>query len=177
MEFRENDVVKDFKHKDKEKIIHYIELLYSEKSELNQINDLTERKKSACRKANITDVKLAESLMNLSDDPLTALIFHYLSSQNSNKYTQLCADQQTLWEMQQEILKPIDGDSKDERLKAVEYKDKVSIRCHDLLRRINQSYSDIYKEEEEIAAAVRTIHSMVSYEQRLKKYRSDVPTN
>lgn len=174
MDFKSSELVKQFAHKDKDKIIQYVELMYSEKSELNQINDLTQRKRKAIEESGITDHDLIESLVNLSNDDLNLIIFEYLTRQNSNKYTQLCADQQLLWEMQQEILKPIEGDSKDERLKAVEYKDKVSIRSTDLLRRINQVYSEIYRNDEEIAVAVRTIRDMPSYEQRLKRFPNKV---
>lgn len=175
MQFRESEIVRDFNHPDKEKILKYIETMYSEKSDINEITDLGARKKESCRRAGIdSESELGQTLIYLEDDLINDLIFHFLSGQNSSRYSQLCADQQLLWEMQREILKPIDGDDLDARLKAVEYKDKISVRCNSLLARINQGYSEVYKHEDETQVAVRTIHDMLSYEQRLKKYLKDV---
>jgi predicted transcriptional regulator with HTH domain len=178
MQFRESEIVRDFNHPDKEKILKYIETMYSEKSDVNEITDLEARKKESCRRAGIDpESELGQTLIYLKDDSVGDLIFDFLSGHNSAKYSQLCADQQLLWEMQRELLKPIDGDNLDDRLKAVEYKDKISVRCNGLLSRINKGYSEVYKYEDEIRMAVRTIHDMLSYEQRLKKYITDVPAD
>lgn len=166
--------IDSFTHKDKDKILKYIALLYDERSELNQIMDINERKIKACTDAGLdSNSKTGQELINLSNEKINQVVFYHLSRNNHNKYVQLCADQHLFWEMQMEILKPIEATEKDERLKEVEYKDKISVRSGALLQRVNQLYNEIYKGDAETQIAVKTIHDMATYEQRLKKRRSN----
>jgi hypothetical protein len=149
----------------KDEIQKYIELMYSQESALNHIEDLAERKIQAAIKAkldpNDPDVK---NIMNLKNKKVTTDIINFLNKNNSNAYIKLISDQQLFYRMQRQLLEE-DEDADSEKLM------KISERSEELVERIDKSYAKIYKEKEVIEEATKTIR-MATPEQRLRERKN-----
>jgi len=149
----------------------YIELVYSEKSELNIIADLEERKRTACQKAKLDpaaeDVKL---ILQMRDKTVNEQIFEYLRQQNSNEFILLISDQHLFWELMQRNAKPM-AEGIDAELKDLDLKTKISEKAEQLLERIVLRRNKIFKGDAEDKMAEDKIR-ILSPEQRLKQRKS-----
>jgi len=151
-------------------IDQYIELVYSEKSELNNVQDLQERKKQACAKAKLNfNDEAVQLIVTMKDENVRSKIFDYLVSQNSNDFILLVSDQHLFWQLQQRLMEPLAKTTNtDDDLKDLELKTKISEKSEDLLDRIKTRYRDLFKGEAEQEVAKFKIRLMRP-EERLKK--------
>jgi hypothetical protein len=161
--FRESDICKNFAHKDKAKIFSYIEALYSEKSPLNQIDNLDERKLEACQVAKLNpedeDVK---AIMAIKHKEVLELIFYYIEvCQNNNTYYSLITRQQLYSNIQREIMTCTDID------KSIKLS-KESDTIRDLVKK---DYSELYEKVggKELVEKAQKMVRVVRLEDRLKK--------
>lgn len=149
----------------------YIELVYSEKSELNIIQDLEERKRTACQKAKLDPSSEAmQSVIRMQDKTVNDQIFEYLRQNNSNEFILLISDQHLFWELMQRNAKPM-AEGIDAELKDLDLKTKISEKAEQLLERIVLRRKKIFKGEEEDKMAEDKIR-ILSPEQRLKQRKS-----
>lgn len=162
--FSELPVVREYQHKDKSKLIKYIEILYSKTSELNKVDDLSDRKKEACKRSGLTYDEEADYITLKKDSPVAHLIYCYLSYFcHSNKFHNLVANQQLFWRMQN-IMMTNDEDL-DQAL-------KMSKESEALLSRIQRQLSELYGSNDMIELAEMEIRKEVvmrSPEDRVKK--------
>lgn len=166
--FQDMQVCKDFKHKNKDKILLYIELLYNKKSKLNNIEDLWQRKLEACKQAGLASDDMKD-IMEMKDLIVNDLIFHYQSYfQNSNKHQKLLSDQQLFWNMQKILNSSIPEGDEDDTEKKMSARNKISENCDQLLSRIDRLLSEIYSQDM-IETAEITIRQLMTPEMRLKK--------
>jgi hypothetical protein len=151
-------------------IEQYIELVYSEKSELNTVQDLQERKKQACAKAKLNfNDEAVQLIVTMKDEKVRAKIFDYLVSQNSNDFILLVSDQHLFWQMQQRLMEPLaQTTNTDSDLKDLDLKTKISEKSESLLERIKMRYRSIFKGESEQEIGAQKIRLMRP-EERLKK--------
>lgn len=153
---------KTFRHKEKAKILQYIEYTYSKESELIQsYPSLKKRKEMAVVKSGL-DIKddFVQELMELQainkeEDEfvkaITSLINFYLKNQCDNAFEMLISNQQMFWEFQARIRKPMSEDlDEDKALKAVEIKDKLARASEEAHKRIQNLYKEIYGEEDKM---------------------------
>jgi hypothetical protein len=162
-------------------IQQYIQLVYSEKSELNIIENLEERKKKACEKAKLDYASEAvQKIIHIKDKEANTLIFEHCRTTCSNEFYLYMADQHLFWEQTQilmEPLKKITEDGKTEEIdeeammKRTNLKDTISRNCEKLLERLNTRRLSIFKGEAESKMAAEKIRSLRP-EQRLKKNKS-----
>lgn len=146
----------------------YIELVYSEKSELNSIQNLDERKKTACEKAKLNpNDEYVQSIINMKDMIVNEQIFEYLRQQNGNDFVLLISDQHLFWELQQRQMKRLVDDDSDSTLKDLELKTKISEKSEQLLERIEVRKRKIFSGNEEEKMATTKIRIMTP-EQRLR---------
>lgn len=171
MKFIDFDVCKDFINKDKTKIIRYIELVYNKESILNGIQNLKERKNEACRQAKLDlGDSSTKKIMNLRNEEVNTLIFHYLSIfQNSNSFHQLCTDQQLFWSIQQILMKPIQTDDEDEIIEKYKKRGALSESADQIKMRINRLYSEIFFSEDFKEIALTQVRQMNRPEQIVKQ--------
>lgn len=150
----------------------YIDLVYSEKSPLNHIGDLEERKKTAAAKANLdyNDPKTKE-ILHLQNEDVNIAIFEHLRRKASNKYILLLANQQLYWEQMQKLMQPLKGTDDDSSLKEVNLKNTISEKSEQLLERIEKLYLQIFKDQAIIDVASEKIR-MKRPEERLKVQKS-----
>lgn len=170
IKFSDMDVCQRFVSKDKNKILSYIERLYAKESPLNNIQNLSERKREAAQQAklNLKDPEVIE-IMDLQNDAVNKLIFAYLSSyQNSNSFHKLCSDQQLFWDIQSILMSPISTDDEDQLMEKYKKRGALSETSDDLLRRINRLYSEIYATEDVQEMAFTSIRQMLRPEERIK---------
>jgi len=170
VKFSELDVCKRFVNKDKNKIIVYIENLYRKDSELNNIQNLSERKRAACEKAKLNpkDTEVL-SIMDLQHEEVNKLIFAFLSTfQNSNSYHKLMSDQQLFWDIQKILMSPAGVDDEDELMSKYKKRGELSKTSDELLIRINRLYSEIFTEEETQDMAHTIVRQMMRPEERVR---------
>lgn len=170
VKFSDLDVCKRFAHKDKNKIIAYIENLYTKASELNNIQNLSERKRAACEKAKLNprDTEVL-SIMDLQHEDVNKLIFAFLSTfQNSNSYHKLCSDQQLFWDIQKILMSPAGVDDEDQLMNKYKKRGELSKTADELLVRINRLYSEIFAEEETQELAHVIVRQMMRPEERVR---------
>lgn len=168
--FSDFDVCNKFVHKDKAKIIFFISVLYSKDSALNNIQNISERKREACKQAKLNELDPEViQIMDLQHTEVNKLIFEYLSIyQNSNKYHKLCADQQLFWDIQKILMSSGGTADEDELMDKYKKRGDLSKTSDELLSRINKYYSEIYASEEVQEMAVTHVRQMMRPEERIK---------
>lgn len=171
LKFSEFDVCRNYVHKDKAKIIAYIEALYNKESALNNIQNLQDRKIAACQQVKLNPKdEYVISMMAMKEPVVNDLIFVYLSQfQNSNAFHQLCSDQQLFWSIQQVINKPMDTQDEDEVIEKYAKRAKLSETADEISKRINRLYSEIYSQEDSREKAVAHITQMLRPEERIRQ--------
>jgi hypothetical protein len=151
-------------------IDQYIELVYSEKSDLNKIIDLQERKKQACAKAKLNfNDEAIQLIVNMKDEKVNIRIFEYLTTQNSNEFILLLSDQHLFLQMQQRLMEPLAQTANtDSDLKDLDLKTKISEKSESLLDRMTSRYLKIFKGSAEQDFATQKVRLMRP-EERIKK--------
>ena len=160
-----------FKHKSKESIGTYLELMYKQKSSLNKIQNLEERKLEACAKAKL-DPKDADvvSIMEMKHEEVNEVIQQYLVSQNSNRFHLLCSSQQLFWNMQRVLNKPLDITmDEDELEKKMKSRTAMEKEAETLMTRIDNLYSEVFATDDVVENAQNNVRKMISLEQRLRE--------
>lgn len=174
--FKDFDVWKNFKRKDKEKEkwLKFIEGVYSVDSDLNSIEDFGVRVNTALIHAGL-DPKAKDVILVIErkDEEIEELIFHYLSYyQNSNTFQQLINDQIQFWAIQKVLGKPVqleDPDDENELVSRYKKRGEISELSDSLRKRINILKSEVFKNEKTIEKAGAFISQVMRPEQRIKK--------
>lgn len=130
----------------------YIELVYSEKSDLNQIPDLLDRKMEACHIAKLdAKTQSVTDIIEMKDEKVNEVIFNYLVTHNSYEFTLLLADQHLFQTQIAQILDPkID----------IIIQNKLSENCDKLLTRIKDRLKSVFQGTAEINTAMDKIRIM-----------------
>jgi hypothetical protein len=141
----------------------YIELVYSEKSNLNEIIDLDERKIEACKVAKM-DEKSDESkaIMDMDNQEVSEMIFQYIIRNNSNDFALLMADQQLFTNQIKQILDPKTD---------IVLRNKLSEQSDKLLIRVRTRMQSIFQGSAEVKIASQKLRTMRP-EDRLKALKS-----
>jgi len=166
VDYKDVDEFSNFKRKDKNKILKYIELCFSKDSPLNQIQNFRSRQIKAAQKSRLstTDENVIK-IMNFDDEQVNVLINTYVGKlQNSNFYDSLVSNQFLFWSIQEEMRKPLDSAKINERAALSKHSEVIEKRITDLTHKI-------YGYDEVAEAGAKVIR--MSYEQRLKQ-RQDV---
>jgi hypothetical protein len=122
-------------------LIKYIALLYDQKSPMRlKIPDIVERKEECAELAGLKEG--TEEIFNLSNDKCVGYINVYLKYQSSKIWAILAANEDVLWQYQQELLTPIQNFKNDkDKLQALEIKTKLMQECDAIIKRID-AYED-----------------------------------
>jgi hypothetical protein len=153
----------------KDIVTRYIELLYSEKSELNEIQNLEERKKEAARLAGMNvEAKSTIQIMTLQNRTVNRQIFDYLTATQRNIYISLISDQQLFWEIEFDKMTPTDKQDRKSRMADIKAKATMSKESDSLLNRINYKFREIFRHDDEIKMAGDMVR-MMTVEERIKK--------
>jgi hypothetical protein len=172
MEFKGTEVYKNFKHKFKDKIIKYIEAMYSKTSDLNKVEGFEEKHQQACLKASISakeDIMI--EIFELRNKEVNALIDEYIINQHSNKYQGLLTEQRLYFYMQRMINAPYDENlNREEQSRELKMRDDMALRSEGVRARIDRLYSEIYKYRDVIVEiAQEGVTQRLTLEQRLKQ--------
>lgn len=122
-----------------EEIIRYISLLYDQRSPIRvKVSDIVERKHECAELAGIKSGQ--DEIFNLRDKKVIGYINAYIRAQSSKIWAILAANEEVLWQYQQELLNPIENFKDDKgKLQALEIKSKLMNECDSIIRRI-ESY-------------------------------------
>lgn len=169
--FKESPICQKFKHKNKDKIMAFLDLMFSQKSELNHIQNFGERIAEACGRAKLSqDDQDVQDIIQMKNEEVNDLIFAYRISQNTNQYNQLLSEQILLWNIQKILSKPLD-DAKDVE-KEIKSRSSMSEDADRLIERIERRYDVIWNFNEVKGMATGRVVSIISLEQRLKEKAS-----
>lgn len=147
----------------------YIALMYDQKSDLNKIEDLEERKRAACKKAGLEyNEKTVQEIVHLKNEEVNELIDYYHIQNNSNKYRFLCSQQQLFNYAQRIISDPINTTDQEEIQKEMKMRTSLSNECDAILDRIDKLYPEIYVTTDVIEMAENNLKKILTAEQRLK---------
>lgn len=165
--FGDLPIVKDYKHKEKTKILKYIELMYSKGSDLVKIENMDERRKVACTKAGLNPIDHTDLLLLTKDSLEATLVFNYLSYfQNSNKFHNLMASQQLLWRLHAIMMSSDDSN--------LETAIKLSKESESLCNRIDNLMSEIYGAKEVVEAVATEIRKIIIEKTPEQRVREEV---
>ena len=122
-------------------IIRYIVLLYDVKSPLRlKIPDILNRKEECAEMVGLKSGR--EELFDLSHPKVLSYINQYLRYQSSKVWSVLMANEEVLWQYQNELLTPITQFKTDkDKLQALEIKSKLMAECDAIIKRI-ESYEE-----------------------------------
>lgn len=122
--------------KDDIPLIEYVALLYDMKSPMRlKIPDIVERKEECAEMAGLKGDN--SHIFDLSDDKLLGYINVYLKHQSSKIWAILAANEEVLWQYQQELLTPITNFKNDkDKLQALEIKSKLMGECDAIIKRV-----------------------------------------
>jgi hypothetical protein len=159
-------------------IDQYIQLVYSEKSEFNQIPDLEERKKSACIKAKLDyQSESVQKIIHLKDNKVNQMIFDFCRTQFPNEFILLISKEHLFWEQMQLLMEPLKKVTEDgatlevddeAMLKRINLKNTISEKSDKLLESITELRSKLFTGEKEQHMAQEKMRIMRP-EERLKK--------
>lgn len=123
-------------------LVKYIVLMYDQKSPYrSKITDLKERK-AECRERSGLETDPDEEISR-EGSVMVSWISSFLRFQNSKVWAALIANEEVLWQYQQELLLPITIYKDDKsKLQALEIKSKLMQECDSILKRI-----DAYEEK------------------------------
>lgn len=159
--FKTFKIFQDYSHPQKDKILKYIELLYSVGSELNKIDSLQDRKLTAAKQAGLKADEM-QTIFEEKDEAFAELRHHYMSFyQYHNKYANLMVFQHMLWAAQQEAMKPVEA-------KAWGDWDKLSDFIIKMEQVVSKLFIEIYTDQKIIDHAKEQIRTAKSVEERLK---------
>ncbi len=148
-------------------IEQYIQLIYSQDSPLNKVQDLEERKKLACEKAKLPyDDPKTKEIIHLKNPNVNEAIFSHLRLSNPNKFILLIANQHLFWEQMQKLMEPIKAD--EDMLKETNLKNTISKNAEELLERIDKLSLDVFKDVETVTMGTTKVR-MMTPELRLKE--------
>lgn len=138
-----------FSHKDKEKIIDYIILLYDKDSPLIQLySELTYRKTIACEKVGLNpESQLMQDIFCLKNDEVLAIIDCFLQKIQCNyTFESMISDMEIFSEFQRSMRKPVPDFEvdPDKQLKAIEMKSKLSSQSKILVENIKSYMNELY---------------------------------
>lgn len=123
-------------------LLRYISLMYDQKSPMRlKISDIQLRKEECYEMSELKGAK--DQIFDLSYDNILVYINAYLKHQSSKIWAVMTANEEVLWQYQQELLTPIrDFKNDKDKLQALEIKTKLMQECDAIIKRI-----DAYEEK------------------------------
>jgi DUF1680 family protein len=122
-------------------LILYVAYLYDKNTPLRlKVPDIAERKKEAAELAGLKGNK--ENIFSLKDEKLVGYVNTYLKYQSSKIWAAMVANEEVLYEYQQELLSPITGFKNDkDKLQALDIKSRLMNECDSIIKRLD-AYED-----------------------------------
>jgi hypothetical protein len=138
--------------KDSNKVIKYMMYMYDNQSPLLTLfPDIMQRKKEAAELAGIEDEKLLTELYSFKDAKFLAMVHEFLVHQNNRIWSMIVVSEQTFYEYQQKLLKPVtDADGDKNLLQATQIKSKLMEDCDTINQRLEGYYRKFYGEDDEL---------------------------
>ena len=130
-------------------LIKYIALMYDQKSPMRlKISDIQLRKEECYEMSELKGDK--EGIFDLSHDNILAYINAYLKHQSSKIWAVMTANEEVLWQYQQELLTPIVNYKNDkDKLQALEIKTKLMQECDAIIKRIEAYEEKIFGDNDD----------------------------
>lgn len=173
--FRDHPTFQAFEHKHKDKILLYIEMMYAVGSDLNKIDNLDERKRTAASRSGLVVAISGDALQTIfaeEDEAFNALRHTFLSEfQFYNKYQNLITYQQMLWNVHKTTSLRYDKVDEDD-LKKWDKSIDLMEKLEGLVARL---FSEIYGDGKTIEIAKDNIRQAMAPEERLKQTKSPKP--
>jgi hypothetical protein len=170
MDFDSSEIVKNFEHKFKQKILKYIKAMYNHQSDLNKIENLEDRHKAACEKASISPKEeVMIEIFELKNDIVNMVIHEYMITQNPIRYYYLLTSQRMFWQLQLLINGPVNFElSREEQKQEWKMRSELADKCEALIPRIDRLKSEIYMTKEFVVkVADHEVRRRLTLEERI----------
>lgn len=138
------------------KVIRYINLLYSSKSGLVRIykDDLAIRKEEAAKYAGFEKkemVQVENDLFKLENEKIVKMIMRFLVIQNVRLWTTICSIEQSFYQTSELLMSPIDqaGEDKDKYAAAVKQKPLRS-EMIDMTEQLDSLYDKMFNDNSDV---------------------------
>ncbi len=137
------------------KVIKYINVLYSAKSELVSVyrDDLLIRKEEAAKHAGFEKKEMGtvvECLFKLNDERIVKMIIRFLLIQNSRMWTTICSIEQSFYQTSELLMSPIqEGEDKDKYGAAVKQK-PLRAEMIEMISQLDGLYDKLFNDNSDL---------------------------
>lgn len=138
------------------KVIRYINLLYSAKSELVRIykDDLAIRKEEAAKIAGFEKKdmsRVSEDLFQLKNEKIVKMIMRFLVIQNVRLWTTICSIEQSFYRTSELLMSPMDKETEDKDKYAAAVKEKpLRAEMIDMTEQLDSLYDKMFNDNADI---------------------------
>lgn len=153
--------IKMFKSFDKapETLIKYVLYMYDQNTPLKeQFPELKIRKEQAAVLSGYNLVKDNEVLNDMfffRNEKLISMADEFLRKQNNRIWSMIVSNEQTFFEYQTKLLRPVDGDRDKDILQALQIKSKIMDDLNTINDRLESYYMKLYGEDQELLKTIK----------------------
>lgn len=141
------------------KLIKYVLLMYDANTPLKeQFPDLNIRKEQAallCGYDLIKDESLLSTIFFFENEKVTKMVDEFLRKQNNRVWSMIVSNEQTFFEYQTKLLRPVDGDKDKDILQALQIKSKIMDDLNNINDRLEAYYMKLYGEDQELLKTIK----------------------
>jgi len=142
-----------------EKLVKYVLFMYDHNTPLKeQFPDLKIRKEQA---AVLSGYNLEEDEVELNNiffftnTVIVGMVSEFLKKQNNRIWSMIVSNEQTFYEYQTKLLRPVDGDRDKDILQALQIKSKIMDDLNTINDRLESYYMKLYGEDQELLKTIK----------------------
>ena len=141
------------------KLIKYVLLMYDANSPMKeQFPDLNIRKEQAallCGYDLVKDESLLSTIFFFENDKVTKMVDEFLRKQNNRVWSMIVSNEQTFFEYQTKLLRPVDGDKDKDILQALQIKSKIMDDLNNINERLESYYMKLYGDDQDLLKTIK----------------------
>lgn len=154
----------------RDKVIHYINYMYSAKSPLikNFKENLMERKNQAARlagfdmKKNSESEKVVSDLFEMQEAKIFKMIMRFIMIQKNTLLSSIVTAEQAFYEFQAIIARPLEGADEKKVTEAAKNKKRLMDDCDEIKTKLKGYYKEFFGDNIDLEAAYKTSDLMLT---------------
>lgn len=133
-----------------DRFIKYVLFLYDANTPLKEhYPDLKIRKEQAALMSGFKlEDELLQSIFFFTDSKILVMVDEFLKKQNNRVWSMIVSNEQTFFEYQTKLLRPVDGDKDKDILQALQIKSKIMDDLNTINDRLESYYMKLYGEDD-----------------------------
>ena len=141
-----------------DKLIKYVLYIYDVNTPLKEhFPDLKIRKEQA---ALLSGYDLKDETLNsiffFTNSKVLSMVDEFLKKQNNRVWSMIVSNEQTFFEYQTKLLRPVDGDRDKDILQALQIKSKIMDDLNTINERLDSYYMKLYGEDETLLNKIKS---------------------